>query len=181
MKAIAVNIKDEDDFMNDLTEDLNKIWPVKMCRLFGALMYLYIAFWIGSFCYSFCQGKGFMHYITHIDYFSELWPLVLSVMCLCLWGILVKIYFAELNKIDHVKHKFERYYKSLEFKDKLEEVDSFLNFEDTECNLKFNYLTNGCLSSINLSKEYYNWIIDVVNVNDSLLIFDFGENRIYSA
>lgn len=180
MKAIAINIKSKDEFMQDLNKEIEKVWSPLKCRWIGAFLFLYMAFWAGSFGYSFCQKKGFIYYLEHIKGFDEIWPLVVSAVCLCIWIGLFITYLKELNKIDSLKDVVDSYYESLELKERLKSVESFVNFEDLDEDLRFNYLTNGILYSINLSKSYYNWDIGKVNMNDSLLIFDFGEGRIYS-
>lgn len=179
MRIKVIGVKSEKELLDEYRESCKDLLGDKIFYFIRDFLFIYLAVWLGSFAYCFCQNS-LRYYIKHFVWKEQVPLILITLLSFIIWCYGVRGLFKEVNAREQVIGGYERGLKCLDLAFKLEEVKEFVNFEVLENKIKLNHLTNGTLYNILIEREVCDFKIGSININDDALIMDFKNKLVYS-
>jgi hypothetical protein len=98
------------------------LWSDRKFFLFRNFLFFYLSYWIGYFCYWFCQDS-LRYYIKHFKLEVQLPIIICMIASAIFWILLVRVLISQCKKRDNLNDWYNRQVKLHNLALKLETMD----------------------------------------------------------
>ena len=178
-KLTILGVFTEEELENEFVKRKNELW--KDWKFFGLrnVLFLVLCYWIGYFCYWFCQDS-FKYYIKHFKAEVQVPIILMMLISAIIWFVVARYWYLELARRESLVNWYNDELNKIDLKGRLNSynIQNFVGLKVKNKKIFLNYLTNKVFSSIIINEEICK--SGILDEKHDELVIDFGKHIIYS-